>query len=80
MCRYPADTSLLIKNIYAAEDSMVAIMKRKDWNAYADYMHPAVIELSGGREGFSEGSDVCSMAICSGRYHHRSLDVEGAYC
>jgi hypothetical protein len=46
------DTSLLTKNIYAAEDSMVAISKRKDWNAYADYMHPVVIEMSGGKEGF----------------------------
>jgi len=46
------DTSLLTKNIYAAEDSMVAISKRKDWNAYADYMHPIIIEMSGGKEGF----------------------------
>jgi hypothetical protein len=46
------DTSLLTKNIYAAEDSMVAISKRKDWNAYADYMHPVVIDISGGKEGF----------------------------
>jgi hypothetical protein len=46
------DTSLLTKNICAAEDSMVAISKRKDWNAYADYMHPVVIEMSGGKEGF----------------------------
>ena len=48
------DTSLLTKNIHAAEDSMVAISKRKDWNAYADYMHPVVIEMSGGKEGFIE--------------------------
>lgn len=46
------DTSSLKRNIYAAEDSMVAISKRKDWNAYADYMHPVVIELSGGKEAF----------------------------
>jgi len=46
------DTSLLMRNIYAAEDSMVAISKRKDWNTYADYMHPVVIEMSGGKEGF----------------------------
>jgi hypothetical protein len=46
------DTSLLTRNIYAAEDSMVAISKRKDWNTYADYMHPIVIEMSGGKEGF----------------------------
>ena len=46
------DTSLLTKHIYAAEDSMVAISKRKDWNSYAEYMHPIVIEMSGGKEGF----------------------------
>ena len=50
--RAQIDTSLLTKNIFAAEDSMVAISKRKDWNAYADYMHPVIIELSGGKEGF----------------------------
>jgi hypothetical protein len=46
------DTSLLTRNIYAAEDSMVAVSKRKDWNTYAEYMHPVVIDMSGGREGF----------------------------
>ena len=46
------DTSFLISSIYAAEDSMVAISKRRDWNAYASYMNPVVIELSGGKEGF----------------------------
>jgi len=46
------DTSFLIRSIYAAEDSMVAISKRRDWNAYASYMNPVVIELSGGKEGF----------------------------
>lgn len=46
------DTSSLTKNIYAAENSMVAITKRKDWNGYAEYMHPVVIRMSGGKEGF----------------------------
>ena len=46
------DTALLTRNIRAAEDSMVAISKRKDWNAYAEYMHPIVIDLSGGKESF----------------------------
>lgn len=45
------DSSFLANNIYIAEDSMVAISKRKDWNAYANYMHPALIELSGGKDG-----------------------------
>jgi hypothetical protein len=46
------DTVQLSKNISAAEDSMVAISKRKDWKAYVDYMNPVVIDLSGGKEGF----------------------------
>lgn len=46
------DTALLTTNIYAAEDSMVAISRRRDWNSYANYMHPVVIEMSGGKEGF----------------------------
>ena len=46
------DTALLTKYIHAAEDSMVAISKRRDWNSYAEYMHPIVIEMSGGKEGF----------------------------
>jgi len=46
------DTSFLIRSIYAAEDSMVAISKRRDWNAYASYMNAVIIELSGGKEGF----------------------------
>jgi len=46
------DTLLLTSNIHRDEDSMIAISKRKDWNAYADYMHPVVIEMSGGKEAF----------------------------
>jgi hypothetical protein len=46
------DTALLAKNIYAAEDSMMALFKRKDWKTYADYMNPTVIELMGGKEQF----------------------------
>src|SRR5690349_773934 len=46
------DTALLTTNIHAAEDSMVAISRRRDWNSYANYMHPVVIEMSGGKEGF----------------------------
>lgn len=46
------DTVLLSKNIYTAEDSMMALFKRKDWKAYADYMNPTIIELMGGKEQF----------------------------
>jgi hypothetical protein len=46
------DTLLLSKNIYAAEDSMIALFKRKDWKTYADYMNPTVIEMLGGKDSF----------------------------
>jgi len=46
------DTLLLTKNIYACEDSMIALFKRKDWKTYADYMNPKVIEMMGGKDGF----------------------------
>lgn len=46
------DTLLLSKNIYAAEDSMIALFKRRDWKTYANYMNPVVITIAGGKEGF----------------------------
>ena len=46
------DSALLRKNIYTAEDSMIAIFKRRDWNSYAHYMNPVLIEMMGGKEGF----------------------------
>ena len=46
------DTLFLSKNIYASEDSMIAIFKRKDWKTYAEYMNPIVIGLLGGKDGF----------------------------
>ena len=46
------DTLFLRKNIYASEDSMIALFKRKDWKTYADYMNPIVIEMLGGKDGF----------------------------
>jgi hypothetical protein len=48
------DTLLLNKNIYAAEDSMVALFKRRDWKSYANYMNPAIIKMTGGKEGFEQ--------------------------
>jgi hypothetical protein len=46
------DTALLSKSIYTAEDSMIAIFKRKDWSSYAHYMNPTIIELIGGKDQF----------------------------
>ena len=46
------DTAALANKIYSAEDSMMAIFKRKDWTAYAEYMHPVIIQLLGGKEKF----------------------------
>ena len=48
------DSVLLRKNIYAAEDSMIAIFRRRDWNSYAQYMNPVLIDMMGGKEGFVE--------------------------
>jgi hypothetical protein len=46
------DTAMLTKNIYRAGDSMIAIFKRKDWKAYANYMNPTIIQLMGGKDQF----------------------------
>jgi hypothetical protein len=46
------DSASLRQNIYVAEDSMFSILKRGDWKAYAGYMHPVIIEMSGGKEKF----------------------------
>ena len=46
------DTSLLSKNIYAGEDSIIALFKRKDWKTYANYMNPVIIKMLGGKEEF----------------------------
>src|SRR5829696_10068762 len=46
------DSATLSKNIYAAEDSMISIFKRQDWKRYADYMHPVLLEMTGGKEKF----------------------------
>jgi len=46
------DSATLANRIYSAEDSMMAIFKRKDWTAYAEYMHPVLIQLLGGKEKF----------------------------
>lgn len=51
-CKAQFDTSLISKKASAGEDSLIALYKRKDWSNYANYMHPAVIEMVGGKEKF----------------------------
>jgi hypothetical protein len=46
------DTTLISKKASAGEDSLIALFKRKDWDNYANYMHPSVIEMIGGKEKF----------------------------
>lgn len=46
------DTLFISKKASAGEDSLIALFKRKDWKSYADYMHPSVIEMVGGKESF----------------------------
>lgn len=46
------DTAAISKKASAGEDSLIALFKRKDWTNYANYMHPAIIKTSGGKENF----------------------------
>ena len=46
------DTLLISKKAHVAEDSLIALFKRKDWNNYVNYMHPSVVEMIGGKEKF----------------------------
>ena len=46
------DTATLKKNVYARMDSMIIVLKNKDWMKYTDFMHPKVIKLVGNKEGF----------------------------
>jgi hypothetical protein len=46
------DTLSVTQKASVAEDSLIALFKRKDWKSYANYMHPSLIKLSGGKEQF----------------------------
>jgi hypothetical protein len=46
------DTVFLRKNIYTGMDSMISLFHQKNWEAYADYMLPALIDTLGGKETF----------------------------
>ena len=46
------DTLFISKKASAGEDSLIALFKKKDWKSYADYMHPSIIEMVGGKENF----------------------------
>jgi hypothetical protein len=47
------DTAEIKKNIYANIDSMLVLFAERDWDKYADFMHPNVITIVGGREAFA---------------------------
>jgi hypothetical protein len=47
-----ADSAKLRQNIKAGADSMQSLFKTKDWNKYADFMHPQILMLVGNRENF----------------------------
>ncbi len=40
-------------NIYRAADSMLAAFKRKDWETFAGYNHPAMMKMMGGQQAFA---------------------------
>jgi len=46
------DTAAVSKKASVGEDSLIAIFNRKDWVSYANYMHPSLIKITGGKEKF----------------------------
>jgi hypothetical protein len=40
-------------NIYRCSDSMLAAFKRKDWPAFAQFNHPAMMKMMGGQQAFA---------------------------
>ena len=48
------DTAVLKKNIHANMDSMLVLFKNKEWEKYADFMHPAIVKMVGGKKAFGE--------------------------
>jgi hypothetical protein len=40
-------------NIYRSADSMLAAFKRKDWQTFASYNHPAITKMMGGEQAFA---------------------------
>jgi hypothetical protein len=47
------DSLWLKKNIKAGMDSVSVSFEKKDWAAFADHMHPSLIELLGGKDKFA---------------------------
>lgn len=48
------DTAAMKKNIHSAMDSLQVLFKAKDWEKYAEFMHPDVITTLGGKGAFTE--------------------------
>jgi hypothetical protein len=46
------DSVAVKQNIKNQSDSMFVAFKKQDWDNFASYMHPKVLELAGGKEGF----------------------------
>jgi kynureninase len=46
------DTAAISRKASVKEDTLIALFKRKDWNNYANYMHPSLIKIIGGKEKF----------------------------
>jgi nitrate reductase NapAB chaperone NapD len=41
------------KNIYKSADSMMTAFKKKDWQMFAHFNHPAMMKMMGGEENFA---------------------------
>lgn len=46
------DSAKLIRNIKAGIDSVQYSFKQSDWTTFTNLMHPTLIEMTGGKEGF----------------------------
>jgi hypothetical protein len=46
------DTAKLVHTIQMSADSMQTSFFKKDWNSFANLMHPQIFELTGGKEAF----------------------------
>ena len=47
------DTATFRKNLYANMDSMMVYFKTNKWDKYVEYMHPALMEKSGGKDSLA---------------------------
>lgn len=62
------DTLSISKRASVSEDSLIALFKRKDWHNYANYMHPSVIEMMGGKDKFVTALHQTMTALESAKF------------